>query len=148
VDATIPAAIANLWRRPGGQTPRAVYLGYTATSAANLLQHPANELYPEHSVYLLRYAGEDDSALQFAEPSPDSWYSGGDCFYRAFGDEPGEDANFLVSPSVTGAHLSASVEENASLADALKAYFVGGAFRLVLDPQRTFASPASWPRPH
>ena len=42
VDTTIPAAIANLWRRLNGATPRAAYVGYTATAAANLLQDAAN----------------------------------------------------------------------------------------------------------
>lgn len=148
VDTTIPAAIANLWRRPGDIPPKTAYLGYTATSAANLLQQPDNELYPEHSVYLLRYPGEEESALQFAEPNPDAWYSGGDCFYRAFGEEPGEDANFLVSASVQSSHLSTPVELNVTLADAVRAYFVGGACRLALEPDRNFELNKPWPRPH
>jgi hypothetical protein len=148
VETTIPMAIANLWRRPGGETPRAAYLGYTATAAANLLQDSANELYPEHSVYLLRYPGEQETAIEYREPNPDAWYSGGDCFYRTFGDEPGEASNFLINVSIERAHLSLPIEQNPSLLDALRAYFVAGAYRLAADPSRTFADPVNWPQPH
>lgn len=148
VDTTIPAAIANLWRRLDGPTPRAAYVGYTATAAANLLQDAANDLYPSHFVYLLRYPGENETAIQFSDPTPDAWYSGGECFYQAFGEEPGETANFLLSTSVTRGDLAGTVDINPSLLDALRAFFVGGAYRLALDPTRSFADVTQLPRPH
>jgi hypothetical protein len=145
--AAIPIAIANLWRR-SGEHPLVAYLGYTATAAANILQHPENELYPAHFAYLLRYPGESDTAIQYRAVNPDSWYSGGECFYEAFGDEPGAENNFLVAASIEAADLAVPVAANPSLLDALRAYFVSGAYRLALDPTRGFAPGQASPRPH
>src|SRR2546421_347097 len=82
------------------------FVGYTATAAANLLQNPANPLYPSHFAYLLRYAGETDTILRFAESNSDAWYTGGECYYEAFGEEAGEANNFLVSASIEDSHLA------------------------------------------
>jgi hypothetical protein len=142
----IPEAIANLWRFP--QRPLAAYVGYTATAAANLLQHPDNELYPEHFVCLLRYPDRDDSPLTYREREPQKWYSGSDCFYEAFGTSPSAEENFLVEASVTANDLSGRVQDNASLADAVRAFIVSGAYRLALQPGVAFDDPQNPPRPH
>ena len=144
-DAPIPEAIANLWRNTGAVT---AYVGYTATAAANLLQHPDNELYPEHFVYLLKYPAADDSALTVKEPNPDNWYSGSECFYEAFGDSPGPDSNFLLNPIARSNEVAGPIENNRSLLEALRSYLIAGAYRLVLQPEASFDIADRVPAPH
>jgi hypothetical protein len=146
VDAPIPEAIANLWRHL--ETPPVAYVGYTATAAANLLQAPDNELYPEHFVYLLRYPNEDGSSLTFKEPNPDRWYSGSTCFYEAFGTNSGASENFLVNTSVQAQEPDGPIEQNSSLHNAVRAYLVAGAYRFALQPGADFSKEGSLPRPH
>lgn len=142
----IPDAIINLWERVNPR-PRVAYVGYTATAAANLLQHPDWELYP-HWSYLLRYPGKIDSAIEFLEPISDNWYTGGDCYFSDFGDEPDEDDNFLICTGVSAADLRQRVTQNQSLLDAIRAFFVSGALRLALDPSKNFDDMRSLPEPH
>jgi hypothetical protein len=142
----VPEGILALWTQFEVRPPVA-YIGYTATAAANLLQHTASELYP-HWVYLIRYPGERSSDVEFHEPSSDKWYSGSDCFYSAFGADPAESDNFLVSTSVTAAELGGRPQDSESLRDAFRAYFVGGAYRLAISPGRTFEGPGPLPHPH
>jgi hypothetical protein len=145
-ERAIPEGITNLWQGFGVH-PWVCYLGYTATAAANLLQDPEWPLYP-HFVWLLRYSGPENSELKYEEPTCDRWYSGGDCFYEEFADIAEETANFLVSPRIDPRHLDSHADENPSLLDAFRAYFVGGAYRLALAPERSFATPACLPEPH
>jgi len=145
-DKAIPEGIISLWSRVS-PTPPVAYVGYTATAAANLLQHPDWELYP-HWSYLLRYPGATNSAIEFAECIGDNWYTGSDCYYSDFGDEPSEDDNFLLVTSVEEDHLTLPIAQNESLLDALRAYFVSGAFRLALDPDRSFEDLSRLPAPH
>lgn len=143
----VPAAVSSLWRSraPDAHT---TYVGFTATAAANLLQKPESPLFPSHFVYLLRYAAETDSDLTYKVVEPDGWYTGGETFYGEFGDEPAEESNFLVSATINEDHLQGQIAENASLREALRAYFVGGAYRLALDPHQTFSDPLHSPEPH
>jgi len=146
-DAVIPDAIARIWRSssPG---PNVAYIGYTATSAASLLQNPNNELFPSHFVQILRYPDSENTPLSYGLPNGDSWYTGGNTWYSDYADDSGEDIGFLVSPTVTGADLVGSVAENASLQEALIAYFISGAMRLALQPDRSFDDPGNLPLPH
>ena len=142
----IPEAIGNLWRL--SMMPPVAYVGYTATAAANLLQQPDNELYPEHFVYLLRYPGQEESSLTYREINPDKWYSGTESFYEAFGALADPADNFLVTTSVTPQDLLPPVERNESLKDAVRSYLVAGAFRLALQPSASFSNPEALPNPH
>jgi Z1 domain-containing protein len=144
--APIPEAIANLWRC--SPTPAVAYVGYTATAAANLLQQPANELYPEHFVYMLRYPDSEETPLTFHEPNPENWYCGSECFYEAFAQDPGVVENFLISSSVAPHEPDGSVENNRSLVDAIRAYLVSGAYRLALQPGTDFDNASRLPAPH
>ena len=146
-DRTIPISIADIWQSIRS-TPRVAYVGYTATAAASLLQDPENELFPSHFVQILRYPAPEDGPLTYGLPAADSWYTGGSTYYSEFGDEPGQETNFLVTPAVTQAHIAAQPTENSSLYDALIAFFVSGAMRLVLQPDRRFDDPALLPSPH
>ncbi len=142
----VPEGITGLWENMD-QLPNVAYVGYTATAAANLLQDPAWPLFPDF-VWLLRSPGDEDSDLEYREPAADSWYSGGDCFYEDFGDDAREDSNFLVAATITDDDLAKAPEENQSLADAIRAFFVAGAYRLVLQPGTALAGDAPRPDPH
>ena len=146
-DRTIPISIAGIWKSIM-PTPRVAYVGYTATAAASLLQDPENELFPSHFVQILRYPAPEDGPLTYGLPDADSWYTGGSTYYSEFGEEPGEETNFLVTPAVTQADISVQPTENSSLYEALIAFFVSGAMRLVLQPDRRFDEPALLPSPH
>jgi hypothetical protein len=142
----IPEAIANLWRLP--TVPPVAYIGYTATAAANLLQQATNELYPKDFVYLLRYPEGQASSLTYRENEPKSWYSGSSCFSGAFGDAAGPSENFLVNVSVEGDDLADPFRDHGSLADALRAYLVSGAYRLALQVGSCFSDCSNLPLPH
>jgi hypothetical protein len=146
--AAVPTAIAQLWAPIKGQALPVAYVGYTATAAANLLQHPESPLFPADFVTLLRTPGPEDSPLEFLEPEPDRWYTGGEAFHRAFGEQPSEAGNFLVVPTVTADDLAHSPVQSASLAAAVRAYLVGAAYRLTLDPTRDPQNPTCLPAPH
>lgn len=144
--APIPEGISNLWRQSA--VPPFVYVGYTATAAANLLQKPDNDLYPENFVYLLRYPSSDESTLTVREPEPERWYSGSETFYESFGQSPGLNENFLIDDSVKAQDVQGPVEQNESLRDALRSYLVAGAYRLALQPNASFSDPTNLPNPH
>ena len=146
-DRTIPISIARIWQSIGSR-PRVAYVGYTATAAASLLQDPENELFPSHFVQILRYPAPEDGPLTYGIPVADSWYTGGNTYYSEFGDEPGEGTNFLVSPDVTQEDIAVPPTENSSLYEALIAFFVSGAMRLVLQPDRRFDDAILLPSPH
>lgn len=145
-ELAVPTGILSLWNTAQSH-PRVAYIGYTATAAANLLQHPTWALYP-HWVYLLRYASAYDSPWQFQEPSSDSWYTGAECYFEDFGDTPGEAENFLIAETVEPRHLKGEIADNESLRDSLRAYFVSGAYRLALDRTRSFDDANRYPLPH
>ena len=146
-DRTIPTAIASLWTS-SEPTPNVAYVGYTATAAASLLQDPSSALFPNQFVSLLRYPAAEDGPLTFGVANGDSWYTGGSTYYGEFGEEPGEDINFLISPTITPDHLTHDPRQNPSLHEALVAWFVGGAYRLALEPNRSFDDPQNLPAPH
>ena len=94
------------------------------------------------------YPAPEDGPLTYGLPAADSWYTGGSTYYSEFGDEPGEETNFLVTPAVTQADIATQPTENSSLYEALIAFFVSGAMRLALQPDRCFDEPALLPSPH
>jgi hypothetical protein len=145
-EAAIPEGIAALWQ-VANPAPLIAYIGYTATSAANLLQQQESPLYPNW-VYLLRYASNSETGLTFLEPASDGWYSGSRTYFQDFGESPGEGLNFLVVDSISDSDLRSGASDNRSLDDALRAFFVGGAFRLCLDPSKNFDDLQNLPDPH
>jgi Z1 domain len=145
-DKAVPEGITSLWESMP-KRPNVSYLGYTATAAANLLQFSDWPLYP-HYVWLMRSPGPDQNDLEFQEVDPDHWYSGGRCFFEDFGEAPGEGGNFLVRDEISDTDLEGMVDENASLENAFRAYFVAGAYRLELQPGRTLVNPDHPPSPH
>jgi hypothetical protein len=146
-DKTIPLAISNLWKI-GPDSLNVAYIGYTATAAASLLQAPDAELFPSHFVHLLRYPAANTTALTYAYPHSDGWYSGGNTYYDEFGGEAGEGSNFLISPSIELTDLTSSPPGGDSLKQALIAYIVGGTFRYLLQADRSFSDPDSLPESH
>jgi len=142
----VPEAISNLWRLPN--PPPVAYVGYTATAAANLLQQPNNELYPENFVYLLRYPDKDSTNLTYRELNPSSWYSGSSCFFAAFGNDASPDENFLVATTVRTQDIARPFDAAGSLEDSLIAYLVSGAYRLALQVGFSFTDCDALPKPH
>ena len=55
---------------------------------------------------------------------------------------------WLVAPAVGSAHLTIAADTNPSLREALIAFFVGGAYRIALAPERSFGSEDHWPEAH
>jgi len=146
-DRLVPAGIASIWER-SVPAPRVAYVGYTATAAASLLQDPSNALFPKHFARLLKYPGNREGLLSYEYPEPDGWYTGGEAFYKTFGDEPGEESNFLVSPTVDHQQLHGDPRLNDSLYEAVIAYFIAGAFRLALQVGPEIEAGGTLPFPH
>lgn len=146
-DRTIPEAIGNLWRTSSG-TPPAAYVGFTATAAANVLQSSENDLYPDQFAYLLRFPAQSDTALSFAEPNADAWYTGTDAFFDWYGDTSLDANSWLVYEGIDKAEVLAPPAASESLTDALRAYFVAGAFRLAVSKTWSWDDASCCPKPH
>jgi hypothetical protein len=144
-----PELIANLWRSAEGTPSGTVtYIGYTATVAANLLQKPDNELYPNDFVYLLRSPARNESPLTFREPIPEAWYCGGETFYERFIRPIDGGSSLLVEPSVTEEQLAHDPADNGSLKQAIRMFLLGAAFRQLEHPQLSLADPSGHCAPH
>ena len=143
----IPDAISEIWTASHLQ-PYIAYVGYTATAAASLLQDPRNPLFPSDFVFLLRHPGSDTTSLAYSEPLSDNWYTGAHCFYEEFGEEADAQSNFLVSTSVSDSDPNPDDRPNPRLNEALIAFFVSGAFRLALSPEKEFDDLDNIPLPH
>ena len=143
-----PQLIAALWSgRVGSVDTRhpslyATYVAYTATPQANYLQHTHNPLAPRDFHAALRVPLDRGTlaprALSFQEPSGiQSYYCGGDVFYEWLRGLPGDPCIERDFPErrtdVGDAAFAASVvrARRVILADALRAYLVAGAVRLV-----------------
>lgn len=128
----IPYSVEQLWK-PGLMTGESnfwdhlhvTYLAYTATPQANLLQAEVNPLSPRDFVCALRVPGRTGTLspreAEYAEPRGRArQYTGGDTFYRRHRD------------------LLVSVVPPASdpLPEALRAFFVAGAHKILDDATR------------
>ena len=148
--ATIPGQITNLWRgRPSNSNVPVAYVGFTATPQANIFQQQRNPLYPSISS-VLEYPAESLSSVSYVpKPStPDHWYTGSDMFFHWLTQN--HQPNFLQGLFVTSAE--AEDEEGLSfswtqsrLKDAIVAYFVSGAIRLLVTPAKLGVSPFDAP---
>lgn len=143
VEAPTPDRIGEIIAGPGGY---AVYVGLTATPAANLLQDVDSPLYPKDFVEVLRVPGESTTSLSFLEPEPDRRYTGGDTFYRLL-DRHGR-PNFLVRAVMSDSEFAGLAGHSTELEEALIAYFVAGAIRILLQPGASFTDPERLPAPH
>ena len=126
----IPRSIAQLWS-PGWQGGtefwdrlHVTYVAYTATPQANLLQADFNPLSPKDFLAALRTPADrgsvEERGLTFREPRPEARYTGGPQFYDAY-----------------RRHLVVEVPaEKDPLGDALRSYFVAGAFKILVEPNR------------
>lgn len=127
----IPRSITQLWK-PGWQGAsqsfwdrlHVTYLAYTATPQANLLQSDFNVLSPKDFLAALRTPGikgsPESRELTFREPLRTARYVGGQDFYHNHSE-----------------HLIVQVpSEHDPLGDALRSFFVAGAFKILADPTR------------
>lgn len=133
----IPRAIADLWAPRITSAPSnlfATYVGYTATPQANFLQEDQNPLFPEDFVVSLR-TPFDSGAIErpsptFLEPAGlDRYYTGGAAYY-----ERGRAAGLCVS---------IGAQPNEDLADAVRAFLIAGAIRLLRQSDRLSPKAAS-----
>lgn len=128
----IPHSVEQLWK-PGidsgdgsfWKSLHVTYLAYTATPQANLLQQDLNPLSPRDFICALRVPGPAGQVMprdiEYREPrGPRNHYTGGETFYRTH-------RQTLVSV------VPASADP---LPDALRAYFVAGAHKILGDPTR------------
>lgn len=142
-DAPTPERIAEVW---SGLDQKVAYIGFTATPAANLLQDPSSLLFPGHFVLTLRTPGEVESDLTYFEHDPDKRYTGGHAFYQLL--EERQRRNFLVEAGMSFQEFRGDPRHDDALEEALLAYFVSGAIRLVEQGMPDFHDPEHCPRPH
>lgn len=141
--AVLPGMISSLWANAAATQP-VVYVGYTATPQANIFQNQTNPLYPQR-VHTLRAPGDTTSSLTFAETGhPASWYSGTDLFFEWLTEKGLR--NFFLRPRVTQAEFDQLVAwRHSELAEAVIAYLVAGAIRLVMTGKRIGVAPYDSP---
>lgn len=126
----IPRSIAQLWS-PGWQGGagfwdrlHVTYVAYTATPQANLLQSDFNPLSPTDFLAALRTPADrgavEERELTFREPRSRARYTGGQQFYEDYRE-----------------HLVVKVPaEHDPLGDALRSFFVAGAIKVLVEPNR------------
>lgn len=147
-NAPTPQQIEDLWQARPANTPVA-YIGYTATLQANIFQNSTNALYPQAAT-VLRSPSDSSSAVSYYESGhPNGWYTGSDVFYEwlpSLGLR-----NYLVRDQVTlPQEVNADPAWNwrgSELQQALIAYFVSGAIRLLVAQAKLGQSPYRAP-PH
>lgn len=126
----IPRAISDLWAPRSMSAPAnflATYVGYTATPQANFLQEDQNPLFPQEFVISLRTPFDEGrveipSSTYFEPGGLSDYYTGGTAFY-----ERGRTAGLCLP-------LGSSASED--LADAIRAFLVAGAIRLIRSGDR------------
>jgi hypothetical protein len=130
----VPRRIVDLWesRQRPGETVRpeifATYLAYTATPQANFLQDGTNPLAPTDFVASLRTPGARGNAAVRestfrTEDGLRGWYTGGETFYKDLADAP-----LCVATD--------DIPEGERVPDAVRAYLVAAAVRLLRSPDR------------
>ena len=150
----IPRHIARIWAGPGDSKTTfqdnvfATYIAYTATPQANVLQASHNPLSPRDFVLSLRTPfdnGPIDPPRQktFTEPLGVSrFYTGGEIFYNRSLLVKADLCVSLEYPArkdyETDIDFETAVDSHklGALGDALRAYFVAGAMRLLEDGRR------------
>jgi hypothetical protein len=143
-----PRFISALWSGdPDERATRhtnllATYLAYTATPQANYLQETHNPLAPRDLHAALRVPGSIGARLPreltYEEPrGVRSYYCGGDLFYERFALSPGRlclTKEFPTPSEIETAEAFRARQERTRwdmIGDALRAYLVAGAVRLV-----------------
>lgn len=130
----VPRRIVDIWEkrsRPGetvNSNVFATYLAYTATPQANFLQDDQNPLAPRDFIASLRTAGAEgvvdvrESTYRVPE-GINAWYTGGDVYYKTLGAVP------LCVPTD-------DIRDDEQIPDAVRAFLVASAVRLMRDPGR------------
>lgn len=147
----VPRRICDLWgnRSQAGSVDGvfATYIAYTATPQANFLQDPQNPLAPRNFIASLRTPGPEGTgehrSLTYRVPEGlKGWYTGADIYYRELRDSlcVVTDAEEMAGESSGPDNLmsSSAVEEVESevLFDAVRAYLVAAAVRLLRAPEK------------
>jgi len=150
----IPRHIARIWS--GHASPSetlckkvfATYVAYTATPQANFLQSAHNPLSPTEFVAALRTPADVGSIKPprqntYFEPNGITrYYIGGEFFYRRLATGVGrlcmseELPNEPLTLSGSSRTIVTNERRSEMLANALRAYFVGGAIRLLIDNKK------------
>lgn len=142
-DAPTPERIVGAW---DGIEQYVAYVGFTATPAANLLQDRGGALYPKDFVLSTRVPSDHNSATTFLEPEVDARYTGGWTYYEFL--EANGNPNFLVRQAMSDGEFAGVGGQDSELEEALIAYFVSGAIRLLRQEGAQFDDPEKLPEPH
>ena len=140
----VPTRIVELWGNRNSpwatvdDNVHATYVAYTATPQANFLQDNSNPLAPRNFVVALRTPGSKGDLspreATFREPAGlASWYTGGSMFYRTFEDEQ---ICVVTDPASEGEHDEVETDEHDEMFDAVRAFLVASAVRLMRAPDR------------
>ena len=105
-DAPTPARIASVWE---GVRQYVVYVGLTATPAANLLQNTDTPLFPRDFLEVLRTPSDESTPLAFFEPDPDRRYTGGRVYYQLLEDR--DRRNFLLRTAMSQAEFEGAASQ-------------------------------------
>ena len=146
--APTPQSIRAIWQSRPHNVPVA-YVGYTATLQANIFQHGQNPLYPQEAT-VLRSASHSSNAVSYlASGHPDGWYTGSDVFYEWLRGQ--HLPNHFVRDQINlPQEIDADPHWNwrgSELEQALMAYFVSGAIRLIVSQAKVNQFPFAAP-PH
>lgn len=130
----VPRRIVDIWEKRSrtGETANsnvfATYLAYTATPQANFLQDDQNPLAPRDFVASLRTAGAEGvvgvrESTYRVPGGVNAWYTGGDVYYKMLGSVP------LCVPTD-------DIQDTEQIPEAVRAFLVASAVRLMRDPDR------------
>ena len=140
----VPTRIVELWGDRNSpwatvdENVRATYVAYTATPQANFLQDSSNPLAPRDFMVALRTPGPEGELSPreptFQEPAGlRSWYTGGSMFYRTLEDEQ---VCVVTDPDPEAEVPEVGPDEHEEMFDALRAFLVASAVRLMRDSDR------------
>lgn len=132
----------------------ASYIAYTATPQANYLQRSHNPLAPRSFHAALRVPGDRGARLPRTVSYTErrglpAYYTGGDAYYRRLRDLPGDPCVGYPFPDDDEPEAEGSQYEVTRwqmIGDAMRAYLVAGAVRLLL-ANRRFSSLPREPKP-
>lgn len=144
--APTPRNIVGIWTTRPASTPVA-YVGYTATLQANIFQDVSNDLYPQNAT-VMRSPSNRTTSISYPESGhPDDWYTGSDVFYEWL-QCLGLPNHFVRDRITQQQEIDGDpgwTWRGSELEQAIVAYFVSGAIRLLVAGTKIGVSPFNAP---